>query len=147
MFRGGRAEVEDESGKAAGLKQQIGGANGLVEPCPWFGGWTCIPAADPEELAESDAIGSGGFRVEGIVRVDPGTDAALLRAAGKEDKREAGAARGDGARDFADGADWQASVQQPIDLGNACRGGLDDGARHRRERGGEAAFERVLDLN
>jgi hypothetical protein len=38
MFRGGRAEVEDEGGKAAGLEQEIGSADGLVEPSPWFGG-------------------------------------------------------------------------------------------------------------
>ena len=118
----------------------------MIETGPGFccGIWRF--AADPEELAEGYAVGGGGFGVECVVGVDPGAYAVFLGAPGEEGEGKAGAARRHRSGDFADGADGQAAFEEVIDLGDAGGGGFTDGARDRSERGGEAAFEGVFDL-
>ena len=146
VFGRGGGEVEDNSGESAGLEEEVGGAEGLVETGPRFGGQCRSLAADPEELAEGYAVGGCGFGVEGVVSVYPGADSVFLGAGGEEGEGKAGAARGHGAGDFADGADGQAAFEESIDRGDAGGGGFTDGARNGSERSWKAAFEGVLDL-
>ena len=115
MLGRGGGKVEDDGGESAGLEEEIGSSEGLVESGPGFGCWVRGFAADPEKLAEGYAVGGGGFGVEGVVSVDPGADVVFLGTGCEEGEGQAGAAGGDGAGDLTDGADRQAAFEQAID--------------------------------
>src|SRR5579863_398878 len=82
IFRRNIGKVEDDRGKSAGLKEEIGSAQGLIKSRPWPRLWpelscdvrACIPATDPQQLPEIHAVCRRRFRIQCILYIDPGAD-------------------------------------------------------------------------
>ena len=75
MLRVHIAEIERDDAEAAGVQQQIGGANGMVQ---------LVAGADPEQGVQVHAGLRGGMRVEGFAGVDDGAEFAPAGGGGEQ---------------------------------------------------------------
>lgn len=128
------AQIDGDYSEAAGLDEQIGGAQGLVE----------ILAADPKEFAQIDSGSSGGERIEAVARIDQGADFAISGALGERGEEQAGAAGAGSSADFGHGAARKAAGEE-IDFGDAKGDQLENVAvaigKGRRDATAEIGFD------
>jgi hypothetical protein len=80
--------------EAAGMEQQVGGANGVF----YFSG-----TANPGQTGETNTGGFGGSGVELVVRIDHSADFAAPGGGGKNVQEAGSAAGGARAGNFGDG--------------------------------------------
>jgi len=99
---GNIAGIDSDHAEAAGLDEQVCGAQGLIE----------VVAADPEEFAENDSGGLSGERIEAVTRIDQSADFTGSGALSKSSNEQAGAAGAGCAADFSQGAARQTAGQR-----------------------------------
>ena len=75
------AEIQRDDAEAAGVQQEVGGANGMVQ---------VMAGADPKQGAQVHAGLRGRMRVEGFAGVDDGTEFAAARGGGEQLMKKTG---------------------------------------------------------
>jgi hypothetical protein len=136
QFGGNIAEVDRDAAEASALQQQIGDAKRLID----------ILAADPKQIFQIDAGGSGRAGIERIGTINEGAGFFLRSSGAERGEKKSGEAGGGRTKNFGEGSARKASSER-IDFLDAGGNRGENAAVAIGERRGDAAHQGLFDLS